>query len=150
MDQSLLVFILASAASYYPVYWCLKRLASRRRAPLRLPPADHDRDAKTQFLECLRREAIGRIDATLSDVLAETMRTRKAAGAGPARLDHATLSRLHDTRRMLGALFSAEATAAFDTVLMVVERATPSRAKDAYDDIVGLTSRLSRGLEGRA
>ncbi len=147
MNQSVLVFILASTASYYPVYWCLKRLVSRRRADSRVPSTDHAREAKTQFLECLRREAIGRIDATLSDVLAETMRTTKATGAGPRRFDHSTLSRLQDTRRMLNALFSVEATAAFDTVLMVVERATPARAKDAYDEIVGFTSRLARGLE---
>lgn len=147
MDRSLIIFILASTASYYPVYWCLKRLVGRRRASSRSQPEDHGHDAKTQFLEFLRREAIGRVDATLSDVLAETMRTSKAAGAGPRRFDHGTLSRLHDTRRMLSALFSAEATAAFDTVLMAVERATPSRAKDAYDEIVGFTSRLSRGLQ---
>ena len=146
MDQSVIVFILASAASYYPVYWCLKRLAGRRRAISRFQTVVHGQDAKTQFLEFLRREAIGRVDAPLSDVLAETMRTTKAAGAGSRRFDHTTLSRLHDTRRMLSALFSVEATAAFDTVLMAVERATPSRAKDAYDEIVGFTSRLSRGL----
>ncbi len=149
MDRNWLVFLIASAVSYFPVYWLLGRVVDWRSP--RRPPATESRprDTRAQFLAFLRHEATVRTDAALSDVLAELMR-RSHAAAGDARsLDRKTLSRLHDVRRMLTVLFPADVTAAFDTVVSVVEYATPARTRDAYENILEFKAKLAHGLQAR-
>lgn len=147
MDRGWIVFLIASAASYYPVYWCLNRFVALRRRASGARPNDRPADPRTQFLQFLRQEAIGRVDATLSDVLAHATRTGRTSGSAPHGFDQSTVSRLQETRRLVIALFPVEAATAFDTVLMAVKNATPAGAEDAYDAIVGFTGRLSHSLE---
>lgn len=143
MEMSILMFLLGSAASYFPIYWALTRLLAYRKAKIQsnsVPSADDD--ARHQFLDCLRREAVTRVDAALNDAAAEVRLFMHDRNPASRLLDQDALGRLAETRRMVQSLFSADATAAFDKVIADLNQLKPWQSNELSVIILDFKTKL--------
>jgi hypothetical protein len=143
MEMSLLVFLLGSSASYFPIYWALTRVfASRNTRTRSNSPSFDDHEAKRQFLDCLRREAVARVDAALDHAAAQVRLSMSERQSAISSLDHGALERLGEVRRMVQLLFPTDATASFDKVIAALNRAPSSRRNELSASILELKTKL--------
>lgn len=93
----------------------LRRGSGRKKNRPETPPEA----ANGNFLDCLRAEAISRVNDNLASVLAQRGKP------GPARtqrgLEHGIAARLADSRQTLQSLFSGEVVAAYDKAVAALD-----------------------------
>lgn len=122
METSLIIFLLASAASFWPAYWLLGRWFNRddlENEPTAASNAGHD--SKSQFIAFLRSEGAVRIIAALDDAATNVEASAECAtpAAAAAHKDTA-LDRLREARQMVKSLYSDDVTEAFDKVIITL------------------------------
>lgn len=133
MEPSILIFLAASAVSYYPIYRLLCRsLLARGRMPAsagrQLPTAS----PRQQFLASLRLEAAARTRAIAREA---ARATETNASSLSAALDQGLVSRLDETAAMARALLSPQTATTFDEFVKVL-RAPGPMASDRLDDLI--------------
>jgi hypothetical protein len=134
MESVLLVFIVATIATYLPIYWGFSKafeVLNRWRAPaIETPPSVRD-----EFLQCLRMEAGKRGAQTLTAALQE-MRTMVRDSEAPAvPLSDEWLVILAEARSTLIPLFSRSEMVEFDKITQLLAAGDKRRLTEIEDRI---------------
>ena len=148
MELSFAIFILGTVASFFPMYWVLERLTStlRRHRGGRSTPLRQKIEAKNHFLNCLRQEAIDRIEAALVEAAADARPHSSNKKSLDDRLGILPSTRLRELRTAVVSLFPAEAVREFDNVVATLQH-RPRQDNSAIEQIRQLKSTLARGLD---
>lgn len=145
MNDALLIFLGATAASFLPMYWLiggLVRLRQRTAGTRGVAPrssAAHRHD----FIELLRREAVVRVGATIDAALAEARSAAIENGASRLVMPQSARERLREASRLIGTLFPHETQAAFD---LLVDEIASRRLADVDSARAAISSDLDRLL----
>lgn len=115
MGDDLLIFAGGTAASFFPVYWLIRKFAGRMRSQ---SPRSADQppvqDIKGEFFDLLRREALARVVATLDAAARDLHDASRADGAVLPTLGEETRQRIMDMKPLVGSLFPPDAAGRFD------------------------------------
>lgn len=127
MGDDLLIFVGGTAASFFPLYWLIRRFAGRlksqaRRSTDQLPV----QDIKGEFIDLLRREALARVVATLDAAARDLHDASRADAAVLPRLGDETRQRIMDMKPLVGSLFPPEAAGRFDRHVARLDSASHS------------------------
>ncbi|MFM9939819.1 MAG: hypothetical protein ACKVP7_10015 [Hyphomicrobiaceae bacterium] len=131
MEPVWIVFLVSSLLSFFPIYRVLSRFTTAKQLGRSRKPASKlaRHDARQQFLQCLRNEAIARVQTALLEAAAEQARTGEVAGA---RAGQDAMRRLEEVRGTVQALFSRDAIAAFDRAVAALKSGLPQAASVAH------------------
>jgi hypothetical protein len=117
MNGLWLVFAAGSAGSFFPILWLLGWLFNRDAKPAVEAGSDEiSGSPRTQFLECLRREAMNRAQLAFHEAYALEMGKENPREASESNIN----ARIADLSQTVGVIFSTELASRFNAAIAAI------------------------------
>jgi hypothetical protein len=144
--ETILVFVIATAASYLAIHWTLTNLVAYWELRYDKYHARRLPSGRSEFITFLRREALSRVSYALTSILHDAVRQSRSRPVGFAQLDYGSVARLKETRKLLAPLFTRQDVALYDLITSALVRVDIANVHLIEEKIEELRARMGEQL----